>query len=194
MCGLENRTGGNRSNLIALLSARIQYVRKRPLANRDVELYCGWRTLHARSEKEHIQKKPIEDEFVGQRHGQSRKGHARVQARHVEIRQGWHRREGEEPQTGGGHRSQRGAEGRGEDPAQRKEESLIANSALCARISQDAPAEAPATPGNLIAGARLYREFCAVCRGTSGAPPTPDYLPPGVSALSTAETTAKVSR
>src|ERR1017187_7382791 len=188
------------------------------MANRDVELYCDWRTLHARSEKEHIQKKHIEDEFVGQRHGQSRKGHARVQARHVEVRQGWHRREGEEPQTGCGYRSQRGAEGRGEDLAQRKEESLIAKPALCARISQEAPAEAPATPGNLIAGAKLqtaqnsqyslapatpgnliagaklYCEFCAVCRGTSGAPPTPDYLPPGVSALSPAETTAKVSR
>jgi len=37
------------------------------------------------------------------------------------------------------------------------------------------PTEAPATPGNLIAGAKLYREFCAVCRGMSGAPPTPDY-------------------
>ena len=66
---------------------------------------------------------------------------------------------------------------------------MIAKLALCARISQEAPTEAPATPGNLIAGAKLYREFCAVCRGMSGAPPTPDYLPPGVSALSTAETT-----
>src|ERR1035441_5096492 len=64
------------------------------------------------------------------------------------------------------------------DPAQREEESLIAKPALCARIAREAPAEAPATPGNLIAGAKLYREFCAVCRGTSGAPPTPDYPPP----------------
>jgi hypothetical protein len=43
--------------------------------------------------------------------------------------------------------------------AQRREEFLIAKSALCARISQEAPGEAPATPENLIAGAKLSQSI-----------------------------------
>jgi mono/diheme cytochrome c family protein len=56
--------------------------------------------------------------------------------------------------------------------------------ALGARISREAPATAtlPATPENLVAGAKLYRENCAFCHGASGAPKTPAargmYPPP----------------
>ena len=56
-------------------------------------------------------------------------------------------------------------------PLERK----LANMALDARISREAPAQAaaPATPENLIAGAKLYRELCAMCHGTPGARLTP---------------------
>lgn len=54
-------------------------------------------------------------------------------------------------------------------------ERYLAGAALKARISREAPKDSPvpATPENLVAGARLYREYCAVCHGTKGAPETP---------------------
>jgi mono/diheme cytochrome c family protein len=63
-------------------------------------------------------------------------------------------------------------------------EKKITQIALKARISREAPAQpgAPATPENLIAGAKLYRETCAVCHGLPGTPETPTangmYPPP----------------
>ena len=46
--------------------------------------------------------------------------------------------------------------------------------ALHARIAKEAPAQSPvaATEPNLVAGARLYREHCAVCHGLIGQPQT----------------------
>jgi mono/diheme cytochrome c family protein len=53
-------------------------------------------------------------------------------------------------------------------------ESLLAGMALHARISKEAPSQAPipADEPNLLAGARIYREHCAVCHGVSGQPET----------------------
>jgi mono/diheme cytochrome c family protein len=53
-------------------------------------------------------------------------------------------------------------------------ERLLAGMALHARISKDAPAQAPipADETNLLAGARVYREQCAVCHGIVGQPET----------------------
>jgi thiosulfate dehydrogenase len=53
-------------------------------------------------------------------------------------------------------------------------EKKIAQTALGARVSREAPAKAAVdpTPENLLAGAKLYREYCAVCHGTPGLPKT----------------------
>jgi mono/diheme cytochrome c family protein len=53
-------------------------------------------------------------------------------------------------------------------------ESLLAGMALHARIAKDAPKQAPipADEPNLLAGARVYREHCAVCHGLNGQPET----------------------
>jgi len=53
-------------------------------------------------------------------------------------------------------------------------ESLLAGMALHARISKEAPSKSPIQPDepNLLAGARIYREQCAVCHGLSGQPET----------------------
>ncbi len=53
-------------------------------------------------------------------------------------------------------------------------ERLLAGMALHARISKEMPAQAPipADENNLLAGARIYREQCAVCHGLSAAPET----------------------
>ncbi len=53
-------------------------------------------------------------------------------------------------------------------------EKRLARAALRARISREAPRESPvpATPENLLTGAKLYREHCAVCHGMSGQPRT----------------------
>jgi thiosulfate dehydrogenase len=49
-------------------------------------------------------------------------------------------------------------------------ERLVAGMALHARISKEAPSQAPipADEPNLLAGARIYREQCSVCHGLSG--------------------------
>src|ERR1051325_2730427 len=56
-------------------------------------------------------------------------------------------------------------------PLERK----ITSMALHARIEKEAPKQpgAPATEENLTAGARTYLQYCAVCHGLSGQPPTP---------------------
>ena len=53
-------------------------------------------------------------------------------------------------------------------------EQLVAGMALHARISKEAPSQAPipADEPNLLAGARIYREQCSVCHGLSGQPET----------------------
>jgi thiosulfate dehydrogenase len=53
-------------------------------------------------------------------------------------------------------------------------ERLLAGMALHARISKEAPKQAPipADEANLTAGARIYREQCSVCHGVSGQPET----------------------
>ncbi len=53
-------------------------------------------------------------------------------------------------------------------------ESLLAGMALHARISKEMRSQAPipADEANLLAGARVYREQCAVCHGLSGQPET----------------------
>jgi mono/diheme cytochrome c family protein len=53
-------------------------------------------------------------------------------------------------------------------------ERLLAGMALHAQISKGAPSQAPiaADEPNLLAGARIYREQCAVCHGLSGQPET----------------------
>ncbi|MGC9950471.1 MAG: cytochrome c [Bryobacteraceae bacterium] len=53
-------------------------------------------------------------------------------------------------------------------------ERLLAGMALKARISKEAPTQAPipADEANLLAGARIYREQCSVCHGLSGQPET----------------------
>lgn len=54
-------------------------------------------------------------------------------------------------------------------------ERQLAAMALHARISKEAPAESPfsAAEPNLLAGAKLYREHCAVCHGLGEEPQTP---------------------
>jgi len=53
-------------------------------------------------------------------------------------------------------------------------EAKMANMALHARIAKEAPSgvPVPADETNLIAGAQLYREHCAVCHGLTGRPET----------------------
>jgi thiosulfate dehydrogenase len=53
-------------------------------------------------------------------------------------------------------------------------EARMANMALHARIAKEAPSgvPVPADETNLIAGAQLYAENCAVCHGTVGRPET----------------------
>jgi thiosulfate dehydrogenase len=55
-------------------------------------------------------------------------------------------------------------------PLERK----LAQMALHARISREAPAKAAidTSEANLIEGAKVYREHCAVCHGTKGQPKT----------------------
>jgi len=55
-------------------------------------------------------------------------------------------------------------------PLERK----LAGMALRARIEREAPKSSPVPVAevNLIAGARTYREYCAVCHGTAGEPRT----------------------
>jgi thiosulfate dehydrogenase len=54
-------------------------------------------------------------------------------------------------------------------------ERQLAGMALHARISKEMPTQAPipANEANLLVGARIYREQCAVCHGLSGQPETP---------------------
>ena len=49
-------------------------------------------------------------------------------------------------------------------------ERTIARIALNARIKKEAPKNSPipADEPNLLAGAKVYREYCAVCHGTAG--------------------------
>ncbi len=56
-------------------------------------------------------------------------------------------------------------------PLERK----FARMALHARIAKEAPENSPvpADEQNLMAGAKAYREHCAVCHGTAGEPRTP---------------------
>jgi thiosulfate dehydrogenase len=53
-------------------------------------------------------------------------------------------------------------------------ERRLASMALHARIAKEAPKESAvaATEPNLLAGAKIYREHCAVCHGTAGEPKT----------------------
>jgi mono/diheme cytochrome c family protein len=53
-------------------------------------------------------------------------------------------------------------------------EKRMANMALHARIAKEAPSGVPvsADEANLIAGARLYGEHCAMCHGLAGRPET----------------------
>ena len=53
-------------------------------------------------------------------------------------------------------------------------ERTLAQIALHARISKEAPSQAPmpADEPNLLAGVRIYREQCAVCHGLGGQPET----------------------
>lgn len=53
-------------------------------------------------------------------------------------------------------------------------ERTLAAMALRARISREAPKSSPieATEANLMAGAKTYREYCAVCHGTPNEPKT----------------------
>lgn len=53
-------------------------------------------------------------------------------------------------------------------------EGAITSMALHARIDKEAPKDAPIQPTepNLLAGAKLYREYCAVCHGMPGQPKT----------------------
>jgi mono/diheme cytochrome c family protein len=55
-------------------------------------------------------------------------------------------------------------------PMERK----VTSMALHARIGKEAPKTAaiPATEPNLLAGAEVYREHCAMCHGLKGHPPT----------------------
>jgi thiosulfate dehydrogenase len=53
-------------------------------------------------------------------------------------------------------------------------EKTITGMALNARIKKEAPAQAPfpVTDDNLVAGARAYTKYCAVCHGRAGQPET----------------------
>lgn len=53
-------------------------------------------------------------------------------------------------------------------------ERAVTSMALHARIDKEAPKDAPMQPteANLLAGAKLYRDYCAVCHGTAGEPKT----------------------
>jgi thiosulfate dehydrogenase len=53
-------------------------------------------------------------------------------------------------------------------------EKKIAQAALNARVSREAPMTSPvdSSPENLLAGARLYGKYCAFCHGTRGEPKT----------------------
>ncbi len=53
-------------------------------------------------------------------------------------------------------------------------ERLLAGMALHSRIAKEMPSQAPipADEANLLAGAKIYREQCAVCHGLSGQPET----------------------
>jgi thiosulfate dehydrogenase len=53
-------------------------------------------------------------------------------------------------------------------------ERSLAHMALQARIAKEAPAEVPvpASEANLVAGAKIYRQDCALCHGLSGQPPS----------------------
>jgi thiosulfate dehydrogenase len=63
-------------------------------------------------------------------------------------------------------------------------EKQLASMALDARIKKSAPAQSPvpADEQNLMAGAHVYREYCAVCHGLPDQPKTPTaqgmYPPP----------------
>jgi thiosulfate dehydrogenase len=54
-------------------------------------------------------------------------------------------------------------------------EKFLAGKALQARLAQEAPRSVPipADEPNLLAGARVYRDNCAVCHGLPGQPSTP---------------------
>src|SRR5215469_18941648 len=53
-------------------------------------------------------------------------------------------------------------------------ERYMAHLALRARIRREMPKDSPVQPteANLTAGAKLYRDQCAVCHGTAGEPKT----------------------
>jgi thiosulfate dehydrogenase len=53
-------------------------------------------------------------------------------------------------------------------------EKTLTHMALEARIAKEAPKDSPVPPteANLVAGVKLYREYCAVCHGTTGEPKT----------------------
>ena len=53
-------------------------------------------------------------------------------------------------------------------------ERTITHMALHARVAKEAPKDSPVPPSeeNLMAGAQLYRQHCAVCHGTIGEPRT----------------------
>jgi thiosulfate dehydrogenase len=53
-------------------------------------------------------------------------------------------------------------------------EERMAKMALAARIAKEAPSGVPVPPdeANLLAGAQLYQEHCAVCHGLKGQPET----------------------
>jgi mono/diheme cytochrome c family protein len=54
-------------------------------------------------------------------------------------------------------------------------ERRLASIALKARISSEAPREAafPASEANLLEGAKVYKDHCAMCHGLTGQPKTP---------------------
>lgn len=53
-------------------------------------------------------------------------------------------------------------------------ERTVTSMALHARIDKEAPKDVPLQPteANLVAGVKLYREYCSVCHGTAGEPKT----------------------
>jgi mono/diheme cytochrome c family protein len=53
-------------------------------------------------------------------------------------------------------------------------EKMLAHKALAARIDAEMPKSAPIQPddANLLAGAKIYRDNCAVCHGLPGQKPT----------------------
>ena len=63
-------------------------------------------------------------------------------------------------------------------------EKRLAQAALKARIKKEAPKQSPIEPtdDNLLAGAKSYKEYCAVCHGMANQPKTPTakgmYPPP----------------